>query len=42
LARMQQSGCFRFVRECLLHHQDQGGAERIVGISSVKATFSPW
>ena len=32
LARMQESGCFRFVRECLLHHQDQGGAERIVGI----------
>ena len=32
LARMQESGCFRFVRECLLHHQDEGGAERIVGI----------
>jgi hypothetical protein len=31
-ARMQESGCFRFVRECLLHHQDEGGAERIVGI----------
>ncbi|MHA3774910.1 class I SAM-dependent methyltransferase [Verrucomicrobiota bacterium sgz303538] len=32
LARMQQSGCFRFVRESLLHHQDQGGAERVVGL----------
>jgi hypothetical protein len=32
LARMQESGCFRYVRECLLHHQDEGGAERIVGI----------
>jgi hypothetical protein len=32
LACMQESGCFRFVRDCLLHHQDEGGADRIVGI----------
>ncbi len=32
LDRMQQSSCFRYVRECLLHHQDEGNAERIVGI----------
>lgn len=32
LARMEASGCFRFVRECLLHHCDEGGAERISGL----------
>ncbi|MBN8709391.1 MAG: methyltransferase type 11 [Verrucomicrobia bacterium 61-8] len=32
LARMQESGCFRFVRECTLHHTDEGNAERIVGL----------
>jgi hypothetical protein len=29
---MQESGRFRYVRECLLHHEDEGGAERIVGL----------
>jgi hypothetical protein len=32
LARMGESGAFRFVRECLLHHTDEGDAERIVGV----------
>jgi hypothetical protein len=32
LARMQESGCFRFVRECTLHHTDEGNADRIVGL----------
>jgi SAM-dependent methyltransferase len=32
LARMQESGCFRYVRECLLHKVDEGDAERIVGL----------
>lgn len=32
LARMQESGCFRFVRECALHHTDEGNAERVVGL----------
>lgn len=32
LARMQESGCFRFVRECTLHHVDEGNAERISGL----------
>ncbi len=32
LARMQESGCFRFVRECSLHHTDEGNAGRIVGL----------
>lgn len=32
LARMQESGCFRYVRESLLHHRDKGGADRIVGV----------
>lgn len=32
LDRMKASGCFRYVRECLLHHCDEGGAERITGL----------
>ena len=32
LGRMQESGCFRYVRECLLHHRDYGDAARIVGV----------
>jgi len=32
LLRMRESGCFRFTRECLLHHQDAGNAERLVGL----------
>lgn len=31
-ARMEGSGRFRFVRECLLHHRDEGGADRMVGL----------
>jgi len=32
LARMQGSGCFRFTRECVLHHVDEGDAERFLGL----------
>ncbi|RYD24723.1 MAG: class I SAM-dependent methyltransferase [Verrucomicrobiaceae bacterium] len=32
LERMESSGRFRFVRECLMHHWDQGGAERLIGL----------
>jgi SAM-dependent methyltransferase len=32
LARMRESGRFRYVRECLLHDEDEGGAERIVDL----------
>ena len=32
LARMQASGCFRYTKEILLHHIDQGNAERLVGL----------
>ena len=32
LDRMRESGRFRYVRECLLHNEDEGGAERIVGL----------
>jgi SAM-dependent methyltransferase len=32
LSRMEQSGCFRFTREVLMHHIDQGNAERHVGL----------
>ncbi|MHC4552123.1 MAG: class I SAM-dependent methyltransferase [Planctomycetota bacterium] len=32
LGRMQDSGRFRFTRECVLHQADQGNAERIVGV----------
>ncbi len=32
LARMQASGCFRYTRELVVHHLDQGNAERLIGI----------
>jgi SAM-dependent methyltransferase len=32
LMRMRDSGRFRFVREALLHHCDEGSAERVVGV----------
>lgn len=32
LARMRASGCFRYVREALLHHGDSGNAERLIGL----------
>jgi SAM-dependent methyltransferase len=32
LARMKASGCFRHAREALLHHGDQGNAERLIGL----------
>ena len=31
-ARMQESECFRHVREAMLHHHDSGNAERLVGV----------
>jgi SAM-dependent methyltransferase len=32
LARMQESECFRYVKEAVIHHQDSGDAERFVGL----------
>lgn len=32
LSRMQESGCFRYVREVAMHHHDEGDAGRIVGL----------
>jgi len=32
LERMAGSGRFRYVRECVLSHRDEGGAERFVGL----------
>jgi hypothetical protein len=32
LARMKTSGCFRYVKEILLHHQETGNAERFIGL----------
>lgn len=32
LARMQASGCFRYAREIVVHHEDSGNAERLVGL----------
>lgn len=32
LGRMRESGAFRAVREILVHHQDEGNAERFVGL----------
>lgn len=33
IERMQASGCFRFVKEIVLHHIDNGNAERLVGLA---------
>jgi hypothetical protein len=32
LKRMEDSGCFCYTREILIHHWDQGNAERLVGL----------
>lgn len=32
LARMQSSGCFRYVKEVVLHQAEEGDAERLVGV----------
>jgi ubiquinone/menaquinone biosynthesis C-methylase UbiE len=32
LARMKASGCFRYVKEIVVHHLDNGNAERFIGI----------
>lgn len=32
LDRMRESGRFGYVRECVLHHREPGGAERIAGL----------
>ena len=33
LARMQDSGCFRYVKEFLMHHSEAGNAERFIGLT---------
>ena len=33
LARMQESGCFRYTKEIVLHHLDMGSADRLVGLA---------
>lgn len=32
LSRMQSSGCFRYTKEIVVHHEDRGNAERLVGL----------
>lgn len=32
LQRMRESGCFRYCREVVLHHQDRGNASRLLGL----------
>lgn len=32
LARLRASGCFRSTREIVLHHEDRGNADRLVGV----------
>ena len=33
LERMRESGAFRYVREVVMHHEDAGNAERLVGLA---------
>ena len=32
LARLQNSGCFRYTKEIVAHHSDKGNAERLIGL----------
>jgi hypothetical protein len=32
LARMKNSGCFRYTKEIVVHHIEQGNAERLIGL----------
>lgn len=32
LARMANSGCFRYTKEIVVHHTEQGNAERLIGL----------
>jgi len=32
LSRMEASGCFRYVKEAVVHHIDEGNADRLVGL----------
>lgn len=32
LGRMQNSGCFRFTKETVVHHTEQGNADRLIGL----------
>lgn len=32
LARMEESGCFRYVKEVVVHHIDEGNAGRLIGL----------
>ncbi len=32
LERMQTSGCFRYTKEVVVHHTEQGNAERLIGL----------
>ncbi len=38
--RMEKSGCFSYVREIVLHHAEQGDAERLVGIALSQSEIS--
>jgi len=33
LARMQDSGCFRYVKELVVHHTEEGNAERFIRLT---------
>jgi len=33
LKRMEASGCFRFTREVVVHHVEEGNAERLIGLT---------
>src|SRR5262249_29150359 len=41
LARMQASGCFRFTKEVLVHHVEEGNAERLVGLAQSQGNVIP-
>lgn len=41
LERMKTSGCFRFTKEVVIHHVEQGNAERLVGLAQSQGNVIP-
>jgi ubiquinone/menaquinone biosynthesis C-methylase UbiE len=41
LERMKASGCFRFTKEVLVHHVEEGNAERLVGLAQSQGNVIP-
>jgi ubiquinone/menaquinone biosynthesis C-methylase UbiE len=41
LGRMKASGCFRFTKEVVVHHVEEGNAERLIGLAQSQGNVIP-